>query len=66
MGVSGFHKFLESKHVIKPIPKGFKVAALVVDIADLLHVNIRKSHTPLELLKNVIKALNTILKKVLV
>ena len=64
MGVSGFHKFLESKHVIKPIPKGFKVAALVVDIADLLHVNIRKSHTPLELLKNVIKALNTILKKI--
>ena len=64
MGVSGFHKFLESRNLVQPIKRGFAIAALVIDLADLLHVNIRKSNTPTQLLKHVVNALKTILKHI--
>ena len=63
MGVSGFHKYLESKNLVRPIPSGFTVGCVCVDLADLLHVNIRKSNTPTQLLKNVVAALKNVVKR---
>ena len=64
MGVSGFHKFLDSKNLVKPIRKGYTVASICVDLADLLHVNIRISKNQNQLLKNVVAALKRVLRNI--
>ena len=64
MGVSGFHKFLESKGLVKPVPLNLTFGIVCIDLADLLHVNIRKSSTPQQLLKKVTNDITTVLKKI--
>lgn len=64
MGVGGFHAFLKSKRLVKPIPRNFAVGAVCVDVADLLHVNIRRSNTPAQLTKHVVRAVKQVLARI--